>query len=674
VPKRQSFASTPIKYPNANYYVRPYQSNIFQPRIQTPFLFQQPLIDSNFQGQMQKLAAQQKQFVELKAKQDLERNLQIIKMLDDQVFAELGKGCCENIEMARFWHYLESQKCLEKCKAQEDKGWFQDRFLAVYIRTLKEVIFRVETKNSQTQLKMSLFGREDLVKLKDELRIAKLAYTSAVMRNELDKVDLAIKQLESESFDQQLNQLNLGKAMLLHQQKLVEFQEADGTELRVRLRCHNSMANFEIRKSELQAKKGEVEARYYHLESQINEAKIAYHHAFMFKQAMTRIIPTRDDYGQLQPVSWVDINAHDTWIRAREYLGYLVVKQGNVNREKGELNKNLEEIQAAHEHVLRELEGASVSKTQVVKELSAIVQNLKQIQDEIYNANQQKDQLIAKLKADKIRLQQNFCKSLINNIQSLKKGQHYCHAIGFVEHAMYVDFENLGDIDNSGVETFRMKIFNLGAGAEQHMGCAGSVVIQDFSTPVPPFVLNFKKNDFRLQQQCENITIAITEESVKAQTLIYAFKKGMCESYAMTEELLQPPGTPNCTAKGYLHGVRERIGDPMYRSLLLGLITWSKNIEHIKTKRQLPKMQDLMSKLDLENLAKSEIAFGKNFHSNLKKLISALPLGYHPQTPIALMTASPVFSPNYSSRKAALDSSIFEEQYAATMRAAYDSP
>lgn len=184
---------------------------------------------------------------------------------------------------------------------------------------------------------------------------------------------------------------------------------------------------------------------------------------------------------------------------------------------------------------------------------------------------------------------EEYSTSMFASIHGLKIGQSVCHARGFIGHAIYFNFQNLGPVT-------QLKIGNLGAGSEYHDAAQSGV-----STPLRyPYVIEFTNDSAGhhfLKKYCRLVTQAVTETPDKAVVSIYqsgcgkvltekAYKNRYASTLStlnqgLTAEIVQKIG--NCTVKGYLHCLRERIGSEQYKNLMLSLLVWSKNTDNVRS-------------------------------------------------------------------------------------------
>lgn len=228
-------------------------------------------------------------------------------------------------------------------------------------------------------------------------------------------------------------------------------------------------------------------------------------------------------------------------------------------------------------------------------------------------AIQQQDAVLLKKQQEQRGVEEAFhaaqkvcIQNLISRVSNLKIGENYCHAAGFKGHAIYINFENLGD-------RVQAKICNLGAGLNHHPIVEGRQLYL-------PVVINFSQNKSGkddLYGFCQSITKAITEDEAEATPLIYQSGYGIelttkeySEYYSagkISGELEQITG--NCTAKGYFQALRERTKNAeSYANLMFSLFAWSKNLYFLR-RQQTPIYNMLITAEDFTDLKKSEAVF-----------------------------------------------------------------
>ncbi len=508
--------------------------------------------------------------VEVKTQQELGKAKKLLATLDQETSELLEEYCCTIKQTAQFMNYISSTPCISICETEDIPpykwgGWYQSRFMMLYIRTLKETIVRMKLEQD------NLLEKDMLRVLENELDIAVGTYRSANDREHLEtaKRDLDLKKTEMKSL-QESEETAQNKAMLL----IAQIQQIE----------------VELEK---------LRQKYAHTENEYDVARSTYL-KYLNPEQTSNLSYNGSNRGSLFRNS-----SQDSMLQTGA-KGFYFTKASNLSRTMDQISE----------------EYASLNQKRSALELQYAKQQALTNSIKLQCIKVEREHGIAEAHFSKLLHEKE--NNLFNCVTRLYIGQHHCHAVGFKGHAIYADFENIGS-------HICVKIGNLGLGADQyHYTPYGR------NDLILPYVFNFPNTEIgrtHLLQFCKNITLALTKDKDEALKLIYAkldealSKEQHGElhhTFAISAEL--PQSTGNCTAKGYLHLLRERMlkvrpfnqddHHKRYRRLMMSLFVWSK---HAYLLRQTLKndnlkvlpltMEDFFTQADVDALRNSEQVF-----------------------------------------------------------------
>lgn len=499
------------------------------------------------------------------------KSQQLLTALDNRTAELLVTACCTEEQTTQFWHYMVSKPCLSQSVCETVDIPSSNSWGGWHQSTFLTLYSRalLETITRITNNDDTSLPTSLLPILKTEFMIAKVAYQSAKDRESLE----AAKQ----NLDGQKKQL----------EHLLKLQAENNNRLLVLNQQHTLIEhNFRAHNAQLHTLSAEYQQ---HFKTYNNALSSIRNYDTFFKEN-PNFIPTAGAHKEYQ----ANCKTRDTL-----YTTLLAIQKDHQDC--------LNQRKSAHDQLI-DLGSRREDQLKFAK-------LIKEKQDAIKSAEAQFEAI------------NNLCiNKLLANIQRLKPGENYCHAAGFQGHAIYINFENIDGV-------IKAKICNLGAASDRHPH-----LVSDPNLTLP-MIIQFAKNaqgKKDLAKFCQNITAAITQPEKEAAELLYRSNCGIpltAQQYSelhpakVSAEVQQTTG--NCTAKGYFHSLRERIGNiSVYRRLMLSLFTWSKNAYFLRNHLQemsnsLPVNVDAMiTKEDLEFLTTSESAFKDVNFETVKNHIS----------------------------------------------------
>lgn len=467
--------------------------------------------------------------VDAKKQLDLSAAKKLLAALDQEISKLLNEQCCTPQQTAQFMNYISSTPCISICETEDIPphkwgGWYQSRFMMLFIRTLKETMERMKLGQDK------LLEKEMLRVLENELQIAVGTFHSA-------KVG---EQLEAAKRDLDLQ----GK-------RVQELQRADDS---------------------AQGKLAALDSQIQHLDDesshfiQVHAAtKAEYDRALQAYQSYKKLVTTNNPYYTGHPLLrklFVTETVADDEEEANKRYAKVM-----------KLDQSLRVLSASYHH-------ANQQQTKNARQYQDQQDIVKDTRLQLVDAERKYD--VAQAHFSKLLYENEI--QLFNCVTRLNIGQHHRHAIGFIGHAIFAGFRNTGShirvkIGNLGLGANKYHFSPPGRGdlilpyvLDFPNTEVGRAHLRQFCHNITLALTKDKDEALEL--------IYAKFDEVLSKEKHWELQG----TFDIAAELPQWMG--NCAAKGYLHLLRERMLEERpsnkedqhkrYRRLMMSLYVWSK--------------------------------------------------------------------------------------------------